>query len=130
MELATLPRRWMTQDISSLADITLQQWFLTFFDVLNPTSFMHAVIEPFLGGKIKSASSLKFKTYVYTIYCIVAQTGQAESYVTNHKSGLKKTAEPLKLTLRTQVTNHYPTYKSMRYLTFSNCLLKCKYCIG
>ena len=32
---------------------TLRQWFLTFFEVLNPASFISAFTEPFVIGKIK-----------------------------------------------------------------------------
>ena len=34
----------------------LKQWFLTLLEVLNPTSSIHAFIEPFVDGKIKCVS--------------------------------------------------------------------------
>ena len=68
----------------------LQLWFLTFFEVLDPTSSIHAFIESFV---VRSSDS---KHMHITIYCISARTG-----------GVNQTAEPLKLTDRIQIKNHY-----------------------
>ena len=73
--------------------LVLDQWFLALLEVLNRTSSIHAFIEPFVVGDLFSSSNSK---HMYlTIYCIIAQT-----------SGVNQTAEPLKLTHRTQVKNH------------------------
>ena len=72
------------QIISSVA-IGKIQWFITFLEVLNTASFIHAFVEPFVVGAFFSHSK-----HVYiTIYCISSQT-----------SGVNQTAEPLKLTHR------------------------------
>ena len=36
-----------------LTNAYLEQWFLTLLEVLNPSSSIHAFIEPFVVGKIK-----------------------------------------------------------------------------
>ena len=71
-----------------LLSIVLEQWLLTFLEALNPTSSIHAFIEHFVVGKISCAvfSSNSLHMHI-TVYCISAQTDQAERWVTNHTSG-------------------------------------------
>ena len=40
--------------------LRVEQWFLTLFEVLNPTSSIHAFIKPFVVGKIKCVSWVLF----------------------------------------------------------------------
>ena len=52
--------------------LPLRQWFLTFLEVLNPTSSIHAVIDPFIVAKMQCGFFFKFKTHVYNnilYYC-------------------------------------------------------------
>ena len=83
----------------------LDQWSLTLLEVPSPTSSIRAFNGPFVVGKIKCVVFSSNSKHVYiTIYCISAQTGQAERDVMNHTSGMNQTAEPLKLTHRTSGT--------------------------
>ena len=74
--------------IFSLLINTLDQWFLTLLQVLNPTSSIYEFIEPFVVGAFFSSNAKHVYMYI-TIHCISAQT-----------SGVNQTGEPLKLTHR------------------------------
>ena len=43
-----------------LTNAYLEQWFLTLLEVLNPSSSIHAFIEPFVVAKIKCVSWILF----------------------------------------------------------------------
>ena len=66
----------------------LEQRFLALLEVLNPTSSIHAFIEPYVFGAFVS---FKFKTYVYN-YIL---------YYSAQTSRMDQSAERLKLTHRT-----------------------------
>ena len=70
-----------------MTSVDLTQWFLTLLEVLNPTSSIHAFIEPFVVGKIKCVAWILFYFYFYRSKPLAA--------------------EPLKLTHRTQVKNYW-----------------------
>ena len=51
--------------LRSFIRVGVEQWFLTFLEVLSPTCPIHALIEPFVIGKMKSALFFKFKSHAY-----------------------------------------------------------------
>ena len=87
--MTVLPSTFLRRSYVSTPSLTvhsLAQWFSTMLEVLNPTSSIHAFIEPFAVGAFFSSSNSK---HIYmTIYYISAQTNE-----------VKQTTEPLKLTL-------------------------------
>ena len=53
-------------DIDVTAVLIAKVWLL---EVLNPTSFIHALIEPFVVGKIKCVSGIFFLILLLKISC-------------------------------------------------------------
>ena len=67
-------------------DCIVTWWFSTLLEILNPTSSIHAFIEPFEVGK----KNICREFYFFNLYCSKSLA-----------------SEPLKLTHRTQVKNHW-----------------------
>ena len=76
--------------------IQLRTVVLNLIDVLNPTSSIHAFIKP--KGQAMWRDQLQ---------PMMAKQSVTSRIIPNHSSGVNQTAEPLKLTHRTQVKNHW-----------------------
>ena len=94
--------------------MVLHQCFLSFLEVLNPTSAIHVFIKPFIVGKIQCAFLFTFKAYVF---CISTQSGQAERDVTHRTRWVNETAQPMKLIL-SPITETFLTFSQFQYQNF------------